>query len=92
MMMHSAVLLRAEVKTLQEANGAKQRRERKQKRRIAQGGSLTIQEGVELSQRGQIEVERGIEEGQLQTLRVKKQAHCSICGNSEHNARTCQQR
>ena len=43
-----AVLLKAEVKALQEANQAKERRKRKQKKRIVQGGSLTIQEGEEL--------------------------------------------
>jgi hypothetical protein len=36
-MVHSATLLKAEVKALQEANQAKKRRERKQKRRIYQG-------------------------------------------------------
>ena len=62
MMMYSAVLLRAEVKALQEANRVKKRREREQKRCITEGGSLTIQEGEELAQRGQIEVERIVEE------------------------------
>ena len=60
------------------------------KRRIAQGGSLTVKEGEELSQRGQIEVERVVEQRQLETLRAKKQPRCSICGNFEHNALTCQ--
>jgi len=91
-MMHSAVLLKAEVKALREANEVKKRRERKQKRRIAQGGSLTIQEGEELSQRGLKEEERVAEERQAETVRAKKQSRCSVCGNSEHNARTCQQR
>ncbi|KFY15625.1 hypothetical protein V492_01867 [Pseudogymnoascus sp. VKM F-4246] len=42
MMMHSAVLLKAEVKALQAANEQKKRRERKRKRRIMQGGSLSV--------------------------------------------------
>jgi hypothetical protein len=41
-MMHLAVLLKAKVKALQEANQIKKRRERKRKRRIMQGGSLTV--------------------------------------------------
>ena len=49
-MVHSATLLKAEVKGLQEANALKKRRERKRKRRIYQGGSLTVQEGKELIQ------------------------------------------
>jgi hypothetical protein len=47
-MVHSAILLKAEVKALQEANQAKKRRERKRKRRIYQGGSLTVEEGEEI--------------------------------------------
>ena len=48
-MVHSAVLLKAEVKALQETNQAKERRKWKQKKHIAQGGSLTIQEGEDYS-------------------------------------------
>ncbi|KFY69607.1 hypothetical protein V496_00098 [Pseudogymnoascus sp. VKM F-4515 (FW-2607)] len=49
-MMHSAVLLKAEVKALQAANEQKKRRERKRKRRIMQGGSLSVQEGEDILQ------------------------------------------
>jgi hypothetical protein len=42
-MMHFAVLLKVEVKALQVANEQKKRRERKHKRHIMQGGSLSIQ-------------------------------------------------
>ena len=89
MMMHSTVLLRAEVKALQEANEVKKRRERKKKRRIAQGGSLTIQEGVELLQRDQIEGRGVVEERQPETSRAK-QPRCSICGSTGYNVCTCQ--
>jgi hypothetical protein len=44
-MAHSAALLKAEVKALQEANQAKKRRARKRKRRIQHSGILTIEEG-----------------------------------------------
>ena len=47
-MVHEATLIRAEIRALQEANQAKKRRERKRKRRIFQGGSLTVEEGEEL--------------------------------------------
>jgi hypothetical protein len=47
-MMHSAILLKAEVKALQAANEQKKRRERKRKRCIMQGGSLSIQEGEDI--------------------------------------------
>jgi hypothetical protein len=45
--MHSTVLLKVEVKALQ-ANEQKNRRERKRKRRIIQGGSLSVQEGEDI--------------------------------------------
>ncbi|KFY93308.1 hypothetical protein V498_04486 [Pseudogymnoascus sp. VKM F-4517 (FW-2822)] len=52
--MHSAVLLKAEVKALQAANEQKKRRERKRKRRIMQGGSLSIQEGEDILQTAKV--------------------------------------
>jgi hypothetical protein len=47
-MMHSAVLLKAEVKALQVANEQKKRRERKRKRRIMQGGSLSVRDAEDI--------------------------------------------
>jgi hypothetical protein len=47
-MVYLATLLKAKVKALQEANQVKKRRERKRKRRIYQGSSLTVEEGQEL--------------------------------------------
>jgi hypothetical protein len=57
--MHSAVLLKAEVKALQEANQAKKCRARKRKVRILHRGSLTIQEGEELVREAGIGQEEG---------------------------------
>jgi hypothetical protein len=54
-MMHSAVLLKAEVKALQAANEQKKRRERKQKRRIMQGGSLSVREGEDILQSAKVD-------------------------------------
>ena len=89
-MVHSATLLRAEVKALQEANQVKKRRERKRKRRILQGGSLTIKEGEELVRNagiGQEGVDRVV---QPQGLEVRRR-RCGICNQVGHNARTCEQ-
>ncbi len=47
-MVHSATLLKAEVKALQAANQVKTRKERKRKRRIVQGGSLSIRTGEDI--------------------------------------------
>ena len=55
--MHSAVLLKAEVKALQEANEQKKRRERKRKRRIMQGGSLSVQEGEDILQSAEVDAQ-----------------------------------
>jgi hypothetical protein len=55
MMMHSAVLLKAEVKALQAANEQKKRRERKRKRRIMQGGSLSVREGEDILQTAEVD-------------------------------------
>ncbi|KFY93588.1 hypothetical protein V500_03643 [Pseudogymnoascus sp. VKM F-4518 (FW-2643)] len=57
MMMHSAVLLKAEVKALQAANEQKKRRERKRKRRIMQGGSLSVQEGEDILQTTEVDAQ-----------------------------------
>ena len=47
-MMHSAILLKVEVKALQVVNEQKKRRERKRKRRIMQGGSLSIRDAEDI--------------------------------------------
>ena len=47
-MLHSAVLLKAEVQALQKANQTANQRKKRQKKRIQQGGCLTIQEGHDI--------------------------------------------
>jgi hypothetical protein len=92
-MVHSATLLKAEVKALQKANQVKKRRERKRKRRIYQGGSLTIEEGEELvrsTQTRQEEQEEGSDTIQGQCLEVKRR-RCGLCNQVGHNARTCKE-
>lgn len=56
-MVHSATLLKVEVKALQEANQVKKRRERKRKKYILQGGSLTVKEGEEIVRSTQTQLE-----------------------------------
>jgi hypothetical protein len=67
-MVHLATLLKAKIKALQEANEAKKRRQRKQKRRILQGGSLTVEEGQELVQGTQAQQEESGRATQAQGL------------------------
>jgi len=79
------------VKALQEANQVKKRRERKSKRHIMQGGSLTVREGEDIVQSTKIDtrlrqeiVRPGGSKG--------KQRRCSLYNNIRHNARTCAKR
>ena len=94
-MMHSAVLLKAEVKALQAANEQKKRRERKRKRRIMQGGSLSVREGEDILQSaevdGQIQMEVASETAR-QVGSKGQQRRCGLCGTIGHNARTCERR
>ena len=92
-MVHSATLLKAEVKVLQEANQVKKRRERKRKRCIYQGGSLTVKEGEELvqsTQTWQEEQEEGSDTIQPWRLEAKWQ-RCGLCNQVGHNACTCKE-
>jgi hypothetical protein len=87
-MVHSTTLLKAEVKALQESNQVKKRRERKRKKRILQGGSLTVEEGEELVRSTQTQEEEvdGATQAQGQEGRRRR---CGLCNRVGHNARTC---
>ena len=87
---HKLTLIGAEIKALQEANGLKKRRERKRKRRIHQGGSLTVEEGQEIVRGTQIQEEEGSEARQAQGLEGRRR-RCGLCNQVGHNTRTCKQ-
>ena len=92
LMVHTAILLKAEVKALQEANQAKERRKRKQKKRIAQGGTLTIQEGEDLIENTAIQAQiRREVAGRIVRPDGSegKQRRCGNCNQFGHNSRTC---
>ncbi|KFZ00609.1 hypothetical protein V500_00987, partial [Pseudogymnoascus sp. VKM F-4518 (FW-2643)] len=95
MMMHSAVLLKAEVKALQAANEQKKRRERKRKRRIMQGGSLSIQEGEDILQTAEVDAQIRTEVASESSQQVGfkgRQKRCGRCEKIGHNSRTCERR
>jgi hypothetical protein len=79
----------AEIKALQEANGLKKRRDRKRKKRILQGGSLTIQEGKELVRDAGIGQEEGSGAREAQSQEGRRR-RCRNCNQVGHNARTCE--
>jgi hypothetical protein len=94
-MMHSAVLLKAEVKALQVANEQKKRRERKRKRHIMQGGSLSIRDGEDILQSAEVDAQIRTEVASETTQQVGstgRQKRCGTCSNMGHNARTCKRR
>jgi DDE superfamily endonuclease len=85
---HSATLLKAEIKALQEANEAKKKRARKQKRRIQHNGSLTVEEGENIVQNAEIEAQIHREIAGIEG----SQRRCGLCRDIGHNSRTCQKR
>ncbi len=64
--------------------------ERKRKRRILPGGSLTVKEGEELVQTIQTQQQEGSDTIQPRFLEGKRR-HCGVCNTVGHNARTCKQ-
>ncbi|KFZ00543.1 hypothetical protein V500_01022 [Pseudogymnoascus sp. VKM F-4518 (FW-2643)] len=92
--MHQVALLRADVSTLRKANEGLSKRRKAKKTRVQLGGSLTIQEALDL-------LDQKAVEGQV--LQVERQGSprtrgsctktrcCGVCGKPGHNARTCQE-
>jgi hypothetical protein len=80
MMMHSAVQLKAEVKALQAANEQKKRRERKRKRCIMQGGSLSIQEGEDILQTAEVDAQICMEVASESSQQVGSKGRQKRCG------------
>ncbi|ODQ75279.1 hypothetical protein LIPSTDRAFT_242414 [Lipomyces starkeyi NRRL Y-11557] len=90
-MMHSSVLLQAEVQALQTANKAANRRHQRRRKRLQHGGILTVQEGLDLIQRIEVDKQIQHETGKNDQIRENetKQRRCGNCGETGHNSRTC---
>jgi hypothetical protein len=90
--MHQATLLRAEVSMLRKANEALSKRRRAKKTRLRLGGPLSAQDGQDLIHQKaideQLESENREKGGQRRTGE-RGPRHCSNCGKTGHNARTC---
>ena len=82
---YSAILLKAEVKALQEANQVKKRKERKRKKHILQCSSLTVEEGKEIVQSTQTQREEVDRTTQAQGLE-RQQQYCSLYNQVGYNA------
>ena len=92
-MMHEVALLRAEVRNLREANSSLAKRRRAKKTHLRQGGTLSIGEGQDLLDQKDVNAQLG-EETRASRSRAKRaqprEQRCGICGNTGHNARTCE--
>jgi len=91
--MHQMTLLKAEVSTLRKANAMLSKRRRAKKTRLRQGGSMTLAEGQALQDQKDIEqqVQQETRQYGLRARRQEtKERRCGVCGNTGHNARTCQ--
>jgi len=88
-------LLQVENVALREANHVLSRRRRTKKRRLQEGGSLTIRESQDLQVRTnpQSQLQVVIEQnGDRTNLSATPRRRCRLCGEAGHNVRTCQNR
>jgi hypothetical protein len=93
-MMHEVALLRAENSTLRKANEALSKRRRAKKTRVRLGGSLAIQDAIDLLDQKDVDkqVIQETRQGSSHRSEASTKARCcSACGKPGHNARTCQE-
>jgi hypothetical protein len=91
--MHQIALLRSENQILRQENEALSQHRRAKKKRIREGGNLTIGQGRDLY--GQTQVDMQLEEesrrnGGRKRKSETKERRCGVCGKTGHNARRCQ--
>jgi len=92
--MHQVALLRVENASLRKANEALSKRRRAKRTRVQLGGSLTLQDAMDLLGPGAVGGE-GAQETQADGsgaggVRTRVRC-CSVCGKPGYNARTCQE-
>ena len=91
--MHEVALLRSRITELEEANERLSKRRKVKKTRLQKGGSLSVQEAEDLVGRINVggqqseEIGNGSGQGQGTQSRIRR---CGNCGETGHNARTCQ--
>jgi hypothetical protein len=94
MVMHKLVLMQDRIKELEEANRTLSKRRRQKKIRIREGGPLTLdtakslldQKDLDAQLAEEVRTNRGARTGTRTTQR-----RCGTCGQTGHNARTCQE-
>jgi hypothetical protein len=91
--MHKVTLLVAENKELRQANEILSRRRRQKKTRLQKRGAMTVQEAsqvidqIDVNTQVQAETSRSGGRGRSVGPGVRR---CGVCGETGHNARTCQ--
>lgn len=92
--MDEVVLVKARVRELEEANAALSKRRRAKRSYIRAGGPLAMQDSSNILAERDAQAQQN-EERQPEGGRAKRRAgglrHCSNCGNTRHNSRTCQE-
>jgi hypothetical protein len=91
--MHQLVLLKAENQSLRQANEALSKRRRAKKIRLRQGGSLSQQEAQDLQDNRDVggQIKQEMRTSSSRKPREESRARrCSNCGETGHNARTCE--
>ncbi|KFY94285.1 hypothetical protein V500_03350 [Pseudogymnoascus sp. VKM F-4518 (FW-2643)] len=91
--MHQLALLKAENQNLRQANKVLSKRRKARKTRLQQGGSLSQQGAQELQDERDVvqQVEQEIRASSGRKPREETCARrCGKCGETGHNARTCQ--
>lgn len=94
MMACSTILIQAELTNLRNANEAAMGRKKRQKRRIKQRGTLTVQAGQDLINEAAVNQQTAQETCQIVTHPqgpATKRRRCGQCGKTGHNSRTCQE-
>jgi hypothetical protein len=92
-MAHDMTLLSAEVRTLRAANEALSKRRRAKKTRVRQGGALTVEDAQDVLAQKEAEEQARRDkrsEGGRQNEGQPSGRRCGTCGETGHNARTCQ--
>jgi DDE superfamily endonuclease/Tc5 transposase DNA-binding domain/helix-turn-helix, Psq domain len=88
MAMNNAVLLAEENRQLRAENERQKKKRAKRRSYIATGGVLTVQEGLDLSQKANTGLESGVAY-QEATVQTRAPRTCSLCRSQSHTARTC---
>lgn len=89
---HEIALLRAENAALRDANNRLSRRRRTKKRRLQEGGSLTLQDlQAQNNPQSQLQVVIG-QSSDYANPNPPPSRRCKKCGEHGHNVRTCQNR